>query len=128
MTRTERWIRLSVLGWALVAAFGVLVGLFVDDHAAFGLVNVVVAVGLATWVWLRRSRLALGVSFAIGLLVLVEQLGYVVAGVSSGEYGMVFAQDLLGLAGGLCVVFGSGAAWRQVGRAAAASPATADVS
>ncbi len=112
MSTFERWIRLTVVGWAAVAAFGVIVLLWVDEPV-FGLVTATVAVALAAWVWLRRSRLALGVSFAVGVPVLLQQLGYVVASLSEGELGTTFAQDLLGLAGGACIVLGSALAFRS---------------
>ncbi len=111
MSGFERWIRLTVAGWTAVAAFGVAIVLFADEPV-FGVVTAVVASTVGGWVWLRRSRLALAGSFILGIPVFLEHLGYVFADVSDGAWGSTFAQDLLGLAGGICVLVGSALSFR----------------
>lgn len=105
MSTFERSVRLTVLGWTLVVVFAVLVALGPDSVLNAAIFAVIGAV-MGAWVWLRRSRPASVVSLVIGVLLSIEQVGYVVADLSDGEVARGGA-DLLGLVAGLVVVLGS---------------------
>jgi hypothetical protein len=119
MSTFDRYLRLSILGWAVTAVFGIIM-IFAADELGAGLVFAGIAAGMGTWVIRRASRPSLVVSLVLGLLHSLEQAGYCVADVGSGSVGTLF-WDLIGLAGGLCVVVGSLVALRS--RARATDPA-----
>jgi hypothetical protein len=115
MTTFDRYLRLALFGWAVVAVFGITV-IFVADEPAAGLMFAGIAAGMGAWVILRASRVALVVSLVLGILQSLEQAGYCVADVGAGSVASLCG-DLVGLAGGLCVVVGSVAALRTRARA-----------
>jgi hypothetical protein len=96
---------LLVAGWSLVAVFGVLV-LVVSKEAA-GWVHLTVGLVMALWSALRPGVAACGVSLVLGLLFLLIEGGYVVAGLSNGEATGILISDLEGLVAALLVVLGA---------------------
>ncbi len=106
MSIFDRSIKLTVLGWAITTAFGIIM-IFVADELGAGLVFAAIATVMGAWVYVRASRPALVVSLVVGLLHSLEQVGYCVADLGDdGSVGTLF-WDLVGLAGGLAVVVGS---------------------
>lgn len=102
-------IRTLVVGWMIVPLFGVAVLISKGaDEAPYVVGTSVIAIGLALWAWTRQCRAALFTSLAVGFLLVLQQLGYVVAGATSSPVDTtVLIQDLVGLGGGALVVVGS---------------------
>ena len=120
-------IRTLVVGWMIVPLFGVAVLVSKGaDEAPYVVVSSAIAIVLASWAWTRQSRAALIASLVVGSLLLLQQIGYVVAGATSPPVdAAVFVQDLFGLGGALLVVVGStsGLVSLRAARRTAATPA-----
>jgi uncharacterized membrane protein len=113
---------LLVAGWSLVAVFGVLV--LVISKEATGWVHLTVGLLMAVWSALRPGVAASVVSLVLGLLFLLIEGGYVIAGLSNREATGILISDLEGLVAALLVVLGAGL---SLVRRRSASPATAPV-
>ena len=98
-------IQFAIYGWMLQIVFAFLV--LVDaNEVASAIMFAVLA--LINWFWLRRSggRLSLIVSTVFGLVLLLQQVGYIIAGISDSEW-RILAEDVLGLTSAIMIVLGS---------------------
>jgi uncharacterized membrane protein YphA (DoxX/SURF4 family) len=98
-------IQLAIYGWMLLILFAFLVLIDAKEPASAIMFAVI---ALVNWFWLRRSgeRLSLIVSTAFGSILLLQQLGYIFAGISDREW-RILAEDVLGLASAILIVLGS---------------------
>ncbi len=113
--------RLLLVGWALVAVLGVLV--LAVSHDAAGVVHVTVGLVMGLWVALRPGVAAHAVSLALGLLLLLVQVGYVAAGLTDDGPTGILVSDLEGLLAALVVVVAAGSALLRRRRAHGAQTA-----
>jgi hypothetical protein len=97
---------LLIAGWSLVAVFGVLV--LVVSKEVTGWVHLTVGLVMALWSALRPGAAAWVVSLVLGLLFLLIEGGYVVAGLSNGGATGILLSDVEGLLAALLVVLGAG--------------------
>jgi hypothetical protein len=105
MARTFRPATMVLVGWGMVVVLGVLVLLARD---AGGALFVVAGLAAGAWVALRPSTPAFVASVVLGVLVVAEQTGYLIAGIGDGKSdGATIAADALGLIGGLLVTVGA---------------------
>jgi hypothetical protein len=109
MVKFQKWVYLTVLGWALFGIFGLLaLAINGSRELVSAMVFVVVAMAMGAWVVARRSRPALIVSLVLGLLHTLEQVAYLVADIGAKHVdGAAVAADALGLVAGLLIVVGS---------------------
>lgn len=113
MPELDRSVRLVLAGWAAFALMALSVAVVREDHRANMAVFILLAVAMAAWVARRGSRPSLVTSLVLGLLHTVEQVAYVIAGMINSAGPAYITIDLLGLASGLLLAFGSGQALRR---------------
>ena len=112
MQQMDRNLRLVIGGWSVFVLMAVLViAVRGSDHVANMLVFVVIAVAMAAWVVLRRSRAAFVTSLVLGGLHTLQQIAYLIAGVTGDDVDAAeIAVDAVGLASGVLLVIGAGRA------------------
>ncbi len=112
MQQMDRNLRLVIGGWSVFVLMAVLViAVRGSDHVANMLVFVVIAVAMAAWVALRRSRAAFVTSLVLGGLHTLQQIAYLIAGVTGDDVDAAeIAVDAVGLASGALLVIGAGRA------------------
>jgi hypothetical protein len=118
MEQVDRSLRLIIGGWAVFVLMAALVIVVRGrDHVANMLVFVVIAVAMAAWVALRRSRASVVTSLVLGGLHTLQQTAYVLAGITDHDADAAeIGVDVVGLLSGLVLVVGAVralTAWRR---------------
>jgi len=104
-------VRIVLAGWGLAFLFAVLLLAGGKDDLLVAVLYGLVAVIMAAWAWRRRSRPALIVSLALGLLLTAGQAAYIASDVSGQQTGAgTLLGDAIGLAAGMVLVAGAAAA------------------
>ena len=104
-----------MVGWGVVVLVAILM-LILRGSAEAGpaVVFAVVALGVGTWLWRRRSRAALITSLVLGILWLLQFVAYAVADLVDEDFDVaLFLVDLVAVAGGVAIVSGAVAALRR---------------
>jgi hypothetical protein len=108
MGTTHTSVRLVLIGWLLVAVFGLLL---LGTEPASAAMFIVVGLAMAAWVRWRPGAPALVVSLVLGLLHTVEQAAYLIADFGDDPISAWHVLgDTEGLVAGLLVVGGSSTA------------------
>jgi hypothetical protein len=103
--RVRRAAGIAVIGWLLVALFGLFL---IAEEPRSAAIFIAVGLALAAWVRWRPGAPALAVSLVIGLLHTVEQVAYLSVDLSKARLTAGHALlDGEALLGGLLVVAGS---------------------
>ena len=105
--------RLAFAGWALVVLVAILMlVLRGSEEAGPAVVFAAIAVGVSAWLWFRESRAALIVSLALGVLWLLQFVAYTIADVVGDDFEVgIFVTDLIAVAAGVAIIWGS---WRAL--------------
>lgn len=118
MLPENRHLLLILVGWAAFVLMSLLViAVRGSDHVANMLVFIAIAVAMATWVARRRSRAAVVTSLVLGGLHTLQQVAYVIAGITGDDVDAAeIAVDIVGLVSGLLLVVGATRALTRSGR------------
>jgi hypothetical protein len=110
--------RLLVMGWLSVIVVAIAMAI-VRGQGEYGPAAVfgAVGVGMALWVWRRRSRASAVVSLVLGVLWTVQFAAYAAASVVADEFEPdVFAIDAFAVVGGIVLLTGAARAVMEARR------------